>query len=80
MKPTRYVLQTTLLPYLDGSPHVLYQNGYASPHIARQPMDFLQTADGTVLQWSCRLPDLNPIEHDMMLRRLYTIMHRLRSS
>lgn len=45
MTAARYVddvLQTTLLPYLDGRPHILFQQVNARSHITHRTLDFLQ--------------------------------------
>lgn len=47
MTVARYVddvVQNNLLLYLNGRPHVPFQQDNAHPHIARQTMDFLRDA------------------------------------
>ncbi|UYV67221.1 hypothetical protein LAZ67_4004428 [Cordylochernes scorpioides] len=76
MTAQRYVddvLRPMTLPYLQGVPNALYQQGNARPHTARISQQALQ--DVQMLPWPPYSPDLSPIEHvwDIIGRRLHAL-------
>ena len=68
----REVLQPEVLPLLQATPHVIFQQDNARPHVARVVQTFLQRWRVSLLPWPTRSPEMSPIElvWDMVGRRL----------
>ena len=68
----REVLQPEVLPLLQATPHTIFQQDNARPHMARIVQAFFQRRRVSLLTWPARSPDMSPIEHvwDMVGRRL----------
>ena len=68
----REVLQPDVLPFLQATPHAIFQQDNAEPHMARIVQAFFQRQWVSLLPWPAHLPDMSSIEHawDMVGRRL----------
>ena len=68
----REVLQSEVLPPLQATPHAIFQQDNARPHVARIVQAFLQRRRVSLLPWPARSPDMSLIElvWDMVDRRL----------
>ena len=68
----REVLQPEVLPLHQATPHAIFQQDNARPHVIRIVQAFFQRRRVSLLPWPARSPDLSPIEHvwDMVGRRL----------
>ena len=61
-----------VVTFLQAHPDMTLQHDNATSHTARSVRDFLQDRNVSVLPWSVKSPDLNPIEHiwDLLDRRV----------
>ena len=59
----REVLQPEVLPLLQVSPHAIFQQDNALPHVARIVQTFFQRRRVSLFPWPARSPDISPIEH-----------------
>ena len=68
----REILQSEVLTLLQATPHAIFQQDSARPHVARTVKAFFQRRWVSLLPWPARSPDMSPIEHvwDMVGRRL----------
>ena len=68
----REVLQPEVLPLLQATPHAIFQQDNAWPHVARIVQAFFQRLRVSLHTWPACSPDMSPIEHvwDMVGRRL----------
>ena len=68
----RKVLQPEVLPLLQATPHAIFQQDNARPHVKRIIQAFFQRRRVSLLPWPARSPEMLPIEHvwDMVGRRL----------
>ncbi|GFX98291.1 transposable element Tc3 transposase [Trichonephila clavipes] len=57
------VLETDVLPYLQGSATAIFQQDNARPHVARIVQRFFVNHQIELLPWPARSPDLSPIEN-----------------
>ena len=56
------ILLPHVVPFLQAHPDMTLQHDNATSHTARSVRDFLQDRNVSVLPWSVKSPDLNPIE------------------
>ena len=75
LKSNRYIreiLQPEVLPLLQATPHAIFQQDNARPHVTRIVQAFFQRRRVSLLPWPAHLPDMSPIEHiwDMIGRPL----------
>ena len=68
----REILQPQVLPLLQATPHAIFQQDNARPHVARFVQAFFQRRRVSLLPWLARSTDMSPTEHvwDMVGRRL----------
>ncbi|KAJ8893429.1 hypothetical protein PR048_006027 [Dryococelus australis] len=68
----REVLGPEVLPVVQATPHVIFQQDNARPHVARDVQAFFSERRVPMLPCPARSPDMSPIEHvwDMVGRRL----------
>ena len=67
----REVLQPKVLLLLQATPHAIFQQDNARPHVARIVQTFFQRRRVSLFPWPVRSPDMSPIENisDMVGRR-----------
>ncbi|GFX68645.1 transposable element Tcb1 transposase [Trichonephila clavipes] len=70
------VLESIVLPYLQGSATSIFQQTNARPHVARIVQSFFINHQIELLPWPARSPDLSPIENmwSMVVQRLTQII------
>lgn len=56
-------LRRVVVPRLRGLPNATFEQDYARPHAARRILTFLDIQDISLLPWSARILDLQPIEN-----------------
>ena len=68
----REVLQPEMLPLLQTTPHAIFEQDNALPHVARSGRAFFKRHGYQLLPWPAHSPDILPIEHvwDMVGWRL----------
>ena len=69
----REILQPEVQPLFQATPHDIFQQDNARPHVARIVQAFFQRRlMVSLLLWPARSPEMSPIEHvwDMFVRRL----------
>ena len=68
----REVLQPEILSLFQATPHAIFQQDNARPHLARIVQTFFQRRRVSLLPWPVLSPNMSPIEHvwDMVGRRL----------
>lgn len=59
----REVLEPKVLPLLQRTPHVIFQQDNAQPHVARNVQAFFEDQWVVLLSWSSHSPDMLPIKH-----------------
>ncbi|GFW99255.1 transposable element Tcb2 transposase [Trichonephila clavipes] len=66
----REVLQSEVIPFLQGPPVAIFQQDNACRHLAKTVRDFCSAQSMEHLSWHIYSPDLSPIEHvwDFVLR------------
>ncbi|GFY00389.1 transposable element Tcb1 transposase [Trichonephila clavipes] len=57
------VLESVVLPYLQGLATAIFQQDNARPHVARIIQRFFVNHQIKLLSWPARSPDLSPIEN-----------------
>ncbi|GFV44650.1 transposable element Tcb1 transposase [Trichonephila clavipes] len=69
------VLEPVVLPYLQGLPTAIFQQGNARPHMERIVQRFFVNHQIELLPWPAHSPDLSPIENmwSMVAQRLTQI-------
>ena len=69
----REVLQPEVLPLLQATPHAIFQQDNARPHVTRFVQAFFQGLRVSLLSWLARSPNMSLIEHvwDMVGRRCF---------
>ena len=59
----REVLQPEVLPLLQATPHTIFQQDNAQPHVTRIVQAFFQRRRVSLLPWPTRSPDMSFIKH-----------------
>ena len=57
------ILLPHVIPFLHAHPDMILQHDNSTRNTARSVRDFLQERNVSVLPWTVKSPDLNPIEH-----------------
>ncbi|GFV02623.1 transposable element Tcb2 transposase [Trichonephila clavipes] len=75
LNSTRYineVLQPQAIPFLQGLPGAVFQQGNARPYVAKTVKSYLNSQQIQLLFWPAYSPDMSPIEHvwDIVGQRL----------
>ncbi|KAJ8888465.1 hypothetical protein PR048_007955 [Dryococelus australis] len=59
----REVLESKVLPVLQASPHDIFQQDNARPHVTRNVQAFFNERRVPLLPWPAHSPDMSPIKH-----------------